>query len=81
MESLAASPLLEHAVRALCYQHMAQDLWQDRVLEHREKATRLLEDASSPESPPAVRGLSLLDSILLMITLDVCLAPLLFPTF
>lgn len=77
MESWASSPVLEHVVRALCYQHMQRpvgEMWEERVMEHREKAKSLLETASSPDSPPAVRRLSLLDSILLMITLDVCLA-------
>lgn len=76
VEAWKTSPLLSHAVLALCYQHLEhakEGKWEHRATEHREEAARLLETASSPDSPPGVRDLSLLDSILVMFTLDVSL--------
>lgn len=79
-QSWRTSPLLLHAVLALCYQHMgrASDKCYRRAIDHREEALKLLEDASPREAQSTnssvqsiTSDLHLLDPILVMFTFEV----------
>lgn len=72
-QSWQRSPLLLHAVLALCWQHIHHSTpgaWAQEATNHREKAVELLDYVSSPDSPLTNTDLSLLDSILVLFTLD-----------
>lgn len=62
-----------HAILALCCQHddYLTGASSDRVYQHREQATRLLEDEASPKAELSRMSLQLLDPILVIFTLDV----------
>lgn len=68
------SPLLLHAILALCCQHldhMSDGVWAKQAAEHLQQATCLLESVSFHNSPAENGDLYLLDPILVMFTLDV----------
>lgn len=68
------SPLLLHAILALCCQHLdhtSKGVWTQQAAEHLQQATLLLESASFHDMPTGHNDLYLLDPILVMFTLDV----------
>lgn len=71
------SQLLLHAMLALCYRHMSHNngSWTIEAMKHKSTAQHLLQcatQANNYEQPRKGFELGILDTILILFTLDVC---------